>query len=67
MNTKVVNVRVTIQLDVPAGLSQESENKFVVDALDLINLDLQRSGLMSSPQILTSDLDASSIQVVDEY
>lgn len=65
MNMQQIHVRVTLALDV--GKNPDLPLKQCVqESIELINLDLQRSGLLSSPQILTTDIDDQSIQIIED-
>jgi len=59
---KAVTVNVQIQFDAE-GVSKENITNYVREGIDLVNLELQRSGIGSQPQILSSGLDRSDIEV----
>lgn len=59
---KTVLLKCTIQFDIEeANDIKES----VMQAVDVINLELQRTSLKSAPQILASSIDESDIEVSD--
>ena len=55
---------VSVQLTLPNTVSNKV--KFALDAIDLINLDLQRAGLISEPQIITNSLNEETIIIQND-
>lgn len=58
---KTVIIACNIQIDIFDTSTEEETKAKALEVLDIINLELQRISLESSPQILTTSIDNSDI------
>lgn len=60
---KTVIISCNIQIDIFDTSTEEETKAKALEVLDIINLELQRTSLESSPQILTTSIDNSDIHL----